>query len=268
MIVETEALKANVTVILVFRGSEDYEKTARSREAIPLYKYSIFDLPPSETARRRLNKIILTPVKIKSKLMTEYNEGQDIWRVSKVTRRVLYVVGVVAAFLCFAGSSATFTAIFVVFCSYCSGANTLLVWLNGLAAVSLSAIGITILYFVIFRCREGDNTENDADVVISEIPAEDVEKSPAPVIPYNHIPHYSPFVQPSSRDLPDYFTTMQNSNGGDLPHYYSILQNGNGAQLFADAEISGDISPPCYEKALEMTRSGTACVDIRSSNSV
>ena len=240
-------------VILVFRGSEDYEKTARSREPIPLYKYSIFDLPPSETARRRLNKIILTPVK-----MTEYNEGPAIWRVSKVTRRVLCVIGVVAAFLCFAESSATFTAIFVVFCSHCSRP----------AAVSLSAIGITILYFVIFGCREGDNTENDADVVISEIPAEDVEKSPAPVIPYNHIPHYSPFVQPSSRDLPDYFTTMQNSNGGDLPDYYSILQNGNGAQLFADAEISGDTSPPCYEKALEMTRSGTACVDVRSSNSV
>ena len=233
-----------------------------------LYKYSIFDLPPSETARRRLNKIILTPVKIKSKLMTEYNEGQAIWRVSKVTRRVLYVIGVVAAFLCFAGSSATFTAIFVVFCSHCSRPNSLLVWLNGLAAVSLAAIGITILYFVIFGCREGDNTENDADVVISEIPAEDVEKSPAPVIPYNHIPHYSPFVQPSSRDLPDYFTTIQNSNGGDLPDYYSILQNGNGAQLFADAEISGDITPPCYEKALEMTRTGTACVDVRSSNSI
>ena len=233
-----------------------------------LYKYSIFDLPPSETARRRLNKIILTPVKIKSKLMTEYNEGQAIWRVSKVTRRVLYVIGVVAAFLCFAGSSATFTAIFVVFCSHCSRPNSLLVWLNGLAAVSLAAIGITILYFVIFGCREGDNTENDADVVISEIPAEDVEKSPAPVIPYNHIPHYSPFVQPSSRDLPDYFTTIQNSNGGDLPDYYSILQKGNGAQLFVDAEISGDITPPCYEKALEMTRSGTACVDVRSSNSI
>ncbi|CAH3159631.1 unnamed protein product, partial [Porites lobata] len=154
-------------------------------------------------------------------------------------RRVLYVIGVVAAFLCFAGSSATFTAIFVVFCSHCSRPNSLLVWLNGLAAVSLAAIGITILYFVIFGCREGDNTENDADVVISEIPAEDVEKSPAPVIPYNHIPHYSPFVQPSSRDLPDYFTTIQNSNGGDLPDYYNI-------------------TPPCYEKALEMTRSGTA----------
>ena len=251
-----------------FPGIRRLRKNCTFEGSDTLYKYSIFDLPPSETARRRLNKIILTPVKIKSKLMTEYNEGQAIWRVSKVTRRVLYVIGVVAAFLCFAGSSATFTAIFVVFCSHCSRPNSLLVWLNGLAAVSLAAIGITILYFVIFGCREGDNTENDADVVISEIPAEDVEKSPAPVIPYNHIPHYSPFVQPSSRDLPDYFTTIQNSNGGDLPDYYSILQKGNGAQLFADAEISGDITPPCYEKALEMTRSGTACVDVRSSNSI
>lgn len=200
--------------------------------------------------------------------MTEYNEGQAIWRVSKVTRQVLCVIGAVAAFLCFMGSSAAFTAIFIVFCPHCSGANSLLVWINGVAALSLSAIGITILYFLIFRCREGDNTENDADIVISEIPAEDVEKSPAPVIPYNHISHYSPFVQPSSRDLPDYFATIQNSNGGDLPDYYSILQNGSGVQLFADpAEISGDISPPCYEKALEMTRSGTVCVDLRSTNS-
>ena len=63
MIAETDALRVNETVILVFRVSEDYEKTARSREAIPLYKYGIFDLPPSETARRRLNKSILTPVK-------------------------------------------------------------------------------------------------------------------------------------------------------------------------------------------------------------
>ena len=34
MIVETDALRVNVAVILVFRVSEDYEKTARSREAI------------------------------------------------------------------------------------------------------------------------------------------------------------------------------------------------------------------------------------------
>ena len=52
-------------------------KTARSREPIPLYKYSIFDLPPSETVRQRLNKIFLTPVKITSTFMTEYNEGND-----------------------------------------------------------------------------------------------------------------------------------------------------------------------------------------------
>ena len=49
LLVEKDALKANVTVIFLFRGSEDYEHPARRMEAMPLYKYSIFDLPSSET---------------------------------------------------------------------------------------------------------------------------------------------------------------------------------------------------------------------------
>ena len=84
-------------------------------------------------------------------------------------------------------------------------------------------------------------TQTPREVVVSSIPAGDLEKSPAPILPYNHVLHREPFAESSSIDLPDYFTAVRNI--GEV-------------NLSMDAEVwtegSPEIPPPCYEQALEM----------------
>ena len=82
-------------------------------------------------------------------------------------------------------------------------------------------------------------------VVISSIPDEDLEKSPAPILPFNHIPHRLPFVvKACSVGLPDYFTAIQNF---DESTFDSTLNED------VWTEDVPETPPPCYEKALEMT---------------
>ena len=77
-------------------------------------------------------------------------------------------------------------------------------------------------------------------VVVSAIPAENLEKSPAPVLHDNHVSPRHLYMS-SASDLPDYFTATRNIDG-----LYSA----------ADAKVrSEDIPktpPPCYEEALKM----------------
>ena len=203
------------------------------------------------------------------------------WRSSKCKGKLLYIFASTVAFLCFAASAACLTIVLILFCPECAWPNSLLVWVNGAGSVALFTIGIMTLWMLIFRPKT-QNTST-AQVVVSEIPAEDVEKSPAPVLPYHHIPHrQSPLHETSSMDLPDYFISVQNSNAVgassiDLPDYFSSVQNSNEIQaslidlpdycsiVQANDEVSlpsVDVDlwtndapktpPPCYEQALEM----------------
>lgn len=79
-------------------------------------------------------------------------------------------------------------------------------------------------------------------VIVSLIPEEDLEKSPAPILPYNHIPHYQPFVvKTPSLDLPDYFSVAEN-----VDELYPSVD----AEVWT--ENVPEIPPPCYEQALAM----------------
>ena len=85
-----------------------------------------------------------------------------------------------------------------------------------------------------------------------------------------HTPHYQPMdlcVEASTRDLPDYFTSFQNTNevetsSGDLPDYCSAVQSID--DVYSSFEVgfcTEDVlktPPPCYEQALEMTTSADA----------
>ena len=168
---------------------------------------------------------------------------------AKCARRVLFVF----ALLSFLGSAAALTLIFTLFCRDCAVPNSLLKLINGVAAVTLYVIGIITLFIVIFH--KGLQSTSS---VISEIPAEDLEKSPAPTLPYNHIPHHPAFGEVYSRDLPDYFTAAQNSNEvetslRDLPDYFSAVQNVDGVYSSVGVGFSTEnvpkTPPPCYEKS-------------------
>lgn len=162
--------------------------------------------------------------------MTENAAEQEVVMSSKCQRR-LFNSAVASAFLCMAASAIILVIIFVLFIEDCVGCRTFLAQSLGSAAAVLFVIGLIILLTMV--CCKRRQNHFTPQVVISSIPAEDLEKSPAPILPYNHVPHPQPFDETSSMDLPDYFTAIQNIEDA---------WTGNGSQT----------PPPSYEEALEM----------------
>ena len=99
-----------------------------------------------------------------------------------------------------------------------------------------------------FSWKKGQNTYDDIpEAVISLIPAEDLEKSPAPVLPYNYIPRVSAFEKKTPvLGLPDYYTVVQN-----FDQFYSAMDVEDIWSV--DVPEIPETPPPCYAKALEMT---------------
>lgn len=94
------------------------------------------------------------------------------------------------------------------------------------------------------------------DVVVSEIPREDLEKSPAPILSYNHIPHRPAICQACSTDLPDYFIAISNAS-----EVSPQLSEGFWTE---DIDSSDDENgpPPCYEQALRMSKYFSVAADL------
>ena len=113
--------------------------------------------------------------------------------------------------------------------------------------------GAFILFFVVIgaaviACNKRHRPEsNSIDVVVSEIPMEDLEKSPAPILPYNHIPHRPVCAEACSTDLPDYFIAISNVPKVS-PH---LGQRGFWTEDIDNSDDEKD-PPPCYEQALRM----------------
>ena len=113
--------------------------------------------------------------------------------------------------------------------------------------------GAFILIFVVIgaaviACNKRHRPEsNSIDVVVSEIPMEDLEKSPAPVLPYNHIPHRPVCAEACCTDLPDYFMAISNVPKVS-PH---LGQRGFWTEDIDNSDDEKD-PPPCYEQALRM----------------
>ena len=94
----------------------------------------------------------------------------------------------------------------------------------------------------VMLCCKRRHINTTPQVVVSLIPAENLEKSAAPILPFVHVPHRLPFIKTSSIDsLPDYFTVVQNANG-----VYSSV----GMDIWT--ETVPETPPPSYEEALEM----------------
>jgi len=122
-------------------------------------------------------------------------------------------------------------------CIGCSRYSKLL----GNIAAALFAAGLLILSAILCYKRRRINTTTQ--VVVSLIPAEDLEKPAAPILPFLHVPHRLPFIETSSiNSLPDYFTAVQNPD----EIYLSVD---------ADdwTENVPETPPPSYEEALEMS---------------
>ena len=200
--------------------------------------------------------------------------------------------------------------------SKCSTGLYLSVFVFGLLFLVTSAVLILIVFAFMFRpCKNETNCHRSwgkicggvavllflvgqhrfsPQVVVSEIPAEDVEKTPAFIPSYNCTPHCQLFDEACSTGLPDYFSAVQISSEAEtssinslpdymttlpqnsevetfsigLPNYISIVRNIDDVYLSVDLEIyAHDVPrtpPPCYEQALKMATLADTSEDVNT----
>ena len=157
--------------------------------------------------------------------------------------RSLKIFATILALFCFVGSVVCMTVSFVLFCPDCHWSSSVLMLTNVAASIIFFLFGLITIWELISRgLRESiQNSPMTAQVVVIEIPAEDV-KWPASMLTHCNMPHHQPFDEtPSSIDLPDYFTAVQN-----IDEAYSSLGMG------LKEEDTPTTPPPCYEEAIEM----------------
>ena len=144
-----------------------------------------------------------------------------------------------ASFLCIATSAVVLVFVFILFGENCLGCRTYVAGILGSLAIVLFIAGLLILSRTVCGKRRHSNVT--PQVVISFIPAEDLEKSPVSFLSYNQFPHGKPFADTSSIDLPDYFTVVQN-----VHEFYSFVDEN------VWTEDVPETPPPCYEHAIDM----------------
>ena len=155
---------------------------------------------------------------------------------TKCTRRVCLTL----AFSSLTASVVIFLIVIFLF-EYCPDCQERFRERNESYLVTILGTIATLLFFfggsILTACwRRGQNSTSEAvpQVVVCLIPEEDLEKSPAPILPYNHIPRHQPIVmKASSQDVPGYSTVVKNF---DEVH----------------ASVIPETPPPCYEEALKM----------------
>ena len=175
-------------------------------------------------------------------MMTEHYVEQEASRSTSCKRR-LYSLVVAFAYICITASVILFVAVIIGLSrtKNCAGCRSNSTGSTATIATVFFVVGVTLALLV--RLKRGSNSSTP-QVVISPIPAEDLEKSPAPILPYNHIPQRQQFlnsVKHSSIDLPDYFTAVEN-----IEEVYLSVE----AAVWTD-DIP-ETPPPCYEQALKM----------------
>lgn len=180
-----------------------------------------------------------------TKTLSMVDDQESSTSSTKCTRKLCLSL----AFLSLTASVAIFLIAVFLF-EYCPGCQQSSRDRNESYLVTILGTIATLLFFfggsILTACwRRGQNTENsrtegEPQVVVSLIPAEDLEKSPAPILPYNHIPRHQPSFMKASLL--------------DVPGYYSVVKNIDEVCSSAWTEDVLETPPPCYEEALKMER--------------
>lgn len=216
--------------------------------------------------------------------VTEITQQETVLRWSKYKGRICFAFGV----LCLVSGLALLLVVFLYFnsCTNCDSSKTNRRYTGQICgAVAIILLIIGVIFTLHHQKSLRKSSSSPPEVVVSPIPAGDLEKTPAPLLPYNHIPQHQPYVEASSIDLPDYFTTGQSSDhiqieasswdlpdydtavqnssqeqvetsNGDLPEYFTIVQNID--DVFSSLNVglgtqdAPRTPPPCYAQALEM----------------
>ena len=153
--------------------------------------------------------------------------------LSKNYKRLIFSI----AFICISASVVIFAIVIFLRkdCPGCKQRSSIVAPALVILATLLLFLGVSLLTPLCVTRKQSSTPT--PQVVVSTIPAEDLEKSPAPVLLYNH----APFLESYSIDLPDYFTAVQNTDES----YVS-------AEADVCTKDALEIRPPCYEEALKM----------------
>ena len=131
--------------------------------------------------------------------MTNHSEEQENSRLSRCRASVCFLIG----YILIATSLLLF--ILTIFEFFTKNSNAAIS--KATSATVMMIFGVTLVLLVRVQLKKGSKF-SAVKVEISAIPAEDLAKSPVPILPYNHTPRRQPFVGASSIDLPDYFTAV------------------------------------------------------------
>ena len=151
---------------------------------------------------------------------------QQASRSSKCAEKPLLFL----VFFCIASSVVGLVIIYTIRCPGCSSVTSSpVVYTYWVTTVVLFLLGVMLLALSVYYKRRQQSTTSR--VAISSIPAEDLEKTPAPTLHYNRV-------------LPDYFCVVQN-----IDEVYSSVN----AATEVSSENVPETPPPRYEEAIEMT---------------
>ena len=106
---------------------------------------------------------------------------------------------------------------------------------------------------ILFSCHKKTRERNSREIAVSYAPDEDLDNSPAPVLPY-----FPPFGDASSTQLPDYFTAVQN-----IPEVSSQLNEGFWTEDIDGSDDENE-DPPSYEQALTMSGLSASAADLEN----
>lgn len=191
-------------------------------------------------------------------MRAESTEGQQtVSQWQKVVNLSAFVVGL----LCLTTSAALILIVFVFLFRPCSmRTNCHRSWgkICGGTAVFLFLVGIFAVLFLHKRSRRKMPFLQRA---VSEIPAEDVEKTPRQIIgiqPFTHNPQryhvYSTFSQNS-----DELTNVSQSIDS-LPDYFSAVRCSPEVEA-AQSDETTTTPPPSYQEAIRMAAIGSSALD-------
>ena len=168
---------------------------------------------------------------------------QESSRSSKWAQKLSLLV----FFFCIAASAVGLVIILTFRCPGCSSRTSSYVWFAYWAATVLFfLLGVMTLAMSVYYKRRQHSTTSH--VVISSIPVEDLEKTPAPTLHYNRVSQRQQLAQgssthPTALDLHDYFSVVQN-----IDEVYLAV---NAAEV--SSENVPETPPPSYEEAIEIT---------------
>lgn len=177
-------------------------------------------------------------------------ENNVVLRTLRSTKckKWLHVTAIVFGFVCIGGCFVLASLTYVLFgdCEDCSPKreDQEMVKVMRIMATVLFLVGILLIASSL--CCKRTDSSLAPQVVVSAIPAADLEKSPAPVLANNPIPHRLVFGEDAAMNLPpvELTTTVNNIDEGSN----SSLANAG----FWTEDIDGPITPPpAYEEVMQ-----------------